>query len=265
MKHGFGGEKRARQTLLVTLRTIQNKHKWQRKAGPGRKSNAEHAIHFCEYALESLGVTVGDNGSLGGADEESANEEGNNSDDDDEQESVSSSSDQEASEKRSQGGTEEETDEETKKAKDATTTAPEQGEEPTPPPSNDGTASEKEYNDGKPPSGSRGSSKSPQDPERRRKVALLAQLADAFTGKMPDEDAGRGKRSRRQPKIYTEQVAVSARNWQSDEVYFSSSEDSSDEDDDEEEDDSSGMSTRHDVAEGEYWCNFCRDDPLVKM
>ena len=51
---GFGSLHKAEQVLEKTLDRIQNQHQWQRKSGPGRKSNAEHAIHFYEHVLEEL-------------------------------------------------------------------------------------------------------------------------------------------------------------------------------------------------------------------
>ena len=45
---------RAEAVLETTLDRIQNQHHWQRKSGPGRKSNAEHAIHFYEHLLEQI-------------------------------------------------------------------------------------------------------------------------------------------------------------------------------------------------------------------
>jgi hypothetical protein len=40
--------------ISTTLDRIVNVHKWQRKKGPGRKSAAEHAIHFYEHLLEQV-------------------------------------------------------------------------------------------------------------------------------------------------------------------------------------------------------------------
>ena len=48
------GSSRAENVISTTLDRIQNQHHWQRKSGPGRKSNAEHAIYFYEHLLEQV-------------------------------------------------------------------------------------------------------------------------------------------------------------------------------------------------------------------
>eukprot|EP00977_Amphora_coffeiformis_P008852 scaffold1999_cov153-Amphora_coffeaeformis.AAC.12 len=94
---------------------------------------------------------------------------------------------------------------------------------------------------------------------KKRKLALL-KLADAFTGEIPspDDEAGRGKRSRKQPTLYDPQMSVPARSWQSDEVGHSDESDSEDEE-------SESTSTRRTVPDGDVYCGFCNDDPQIKL
>ena len=122
----------------------------------------------------------------------------------------------------------------------------EEKESPTPPASNVKGSS----------ASSDTSEKEALEAERKRKLAL-SKLADPW-GEIPGDNAGRGKRSRKQPTLYDPQVSVPARHWQSDEVHFSSSDDESD-------DDTASTATRHGVPEGDVWCGFCNDDPLIKV
>lgn len=75
---GFGGRSKAREVVRTTLDRVQNTHKWQRKTGPGRKSNAEHAIHFYEYVLDQLGSEDEEGNESSGADEGTEEEEQSN-------------------------------------------------------------------------------------------------------------------------------------------------------------------------------------------
>lgn len=70
----LGRTRASRKTLLeATLRALQTRHNLERKTGPGRKSNAEHAIHFYEYLLELVengeeeGEDIGDADSISSA------------------------------------------------------------------------------------------------------------------------------------------------------------------------------------------------------
>ncbi|KAL7560399.1 hypothetical protein ACA910_016154 [Epithemia clementina (nom. ined.)] len=49
---GLGDD--AQAVLESTLEQLRTKYGWHPKTGPGRKSNAEHAIHFYEYLLEKV-------------------------------------------------------------------------------------------------------------------------------------------------------------------------------------------------------------------
>lgn len=93
---------------------------------------------------------------------------------------------------------------------------------------------------------------------KKRNLALF-KLADAFTGEVPspDGEVGRGKRSRKQPTLYDPQMSVPARSWQSDEVDISSDSDTDDSD--------SSPRPGREVADGDVWCGFCNDDPLIKL
>ena len=51
---GLGSKAQAVQILESTLTQLQTKYKWHPKTGPGRKSNAEHAIHFYQYLLDKV-------------------------------------------------------------------------------------------------------------------------------------------------------------------------------------------------------------------
>ena len=50
----LGDNKAAETRLTECIAGIRNLHEFKQRQGPGRKSNAEHALHFYEYLLESV-------------------------------------------------------------------------------------------------------------------------------------------------------------------------------------------------------------------
>jgi len=133
------------------------------------------------------------------------------------------------------------------------------------------------------------SAKNSDSPRRNKRNLMLAKLADTFSPDMESPD-GLGKRSRKQPTLYDPQL-VPARDWQSDEVNQTSGQESDDSDSEDGDNKSRGKGagdTQKDqeatpptgpvagssetkgsrgrtVPEGEVWCAFCGDDPVITI
>jgi hypothetical protein len=117
--------------------------------------------------------------------------------------------------------------------------------------------------------------KSPSTPNSKKRNLSLYKIQDGLSPAFKVDESGRGKRSRKQPTLYDPQ-SVPARRWLSDEKKkdggsYESDHEENDvvmnepEDDTKEVEEMQKSRRANRERSDSIWCNFCRDDPTIKV